>query len=115
MLSSCNDSTYFKVSKSNGKGKITIPLEGKKGFCQAIYEAMQTSESDTFKLLATYAEEMFYKKYRRNFLFDTDCLAKEIKDHVKGWLWANNYKGVSAPCALWFYCAYKNNSDKKRK
>ncbi len=114
LLSSYNNSTYFKVSKSNGKGKITIPLEGKKGFCQAIYEAMQTSESDTFKLLATYAEEMFYKKYRRNFLFDTDCLAKEIKDHVKGWLWANNYKGVSAPCALWFYCAYKNNSDKKK-
>ncbi len=75
-------------------------MEGKKDSVKLYMKQCKHPESDTFKLLATYAEEMFYKKYRRNFLFDTDCLAKEIKDHVKGWLWANNYKGVSAPCAL---------------
>lgn len=111
LLSDYNNKKYFTVKKTAGKysskgygkkGKIEIKLKGNKRFCDDIYEAMKIDSNQTFNLLAQYASSIFKRAYRRDFLFDNESVAKEIKYHVLGWLASNKYPGVDLPPEYWF-------------
>ena len=115
LLGKYYSSNFWTRRNSSGYiGEVKIYLEYK-NFYKVVYEAMRISEDITFDVMAIYAENSFYKLFKRTIIFDRYCLKNEIKQHVYGYLYSQGYN-VKCPTTFWFYATasqLKNNQKKK--